>query len=172
MNFGDSIKGIPMLNKKMPVGRTLTNKVKVLKREFNLVAKNDGGASLEAYKYELVEVEKPAKKTKTCGEGAGAEESKGEEETKEDVETEGLKLVKKAYLKMSGKVYKIIQAFMMASFTSLSLTELKASCNGSFSPHAFDKWDLGTHKYYKIIEKTNSGRYNLRTEIINILDLM
>ena len=171
-NFGDSVKGIPMLNKKMPVGRNLTNKVKVLKREFNLVAKNDGGASLEAYKYELVEVEKPAKKTKTCGEGAGVEESKGEEETKEDVETEGLKLVKKAYLKMSGKVYKIIKAFIDTDYTSLSINELKQVCDGGFSYVNYDRWNLGRSKQYKIIEITSSGRYNLRKEVIYILDLM
>ena len=55
-SFADSIKSIPMLAQKMPVGkRALTNKVKVNKRDFNLVSKNDGGESLESYKFELVE---------------------------------------------------------------------------------------------------------------------
>ena len=55
-SFADSIKSIPMLVQKMPVGkRALTNKVKVNKRDFNLVSKNDGGESLESYKFELVE---------------------------------------------------------------------------------------------------------------------
>lgn len=54
-SFADSIKNIPMLKTKIPVGRDLTNKVKVNKRDFNLVSKNDGGESLESYKFELVE---------------------------------------------------------------------------------------------------------------------
>ena len=61
MSFGDSIKSVPMLKKKMPVGRNLTNKVNVLKRDFNQVSKDDGGESLDSYKYKFVEeqVDKP-----------------------------------------------------------------------------------------------------------------
>ena len=55
MSFGDSIKSVPMLKTKMPVGRDLTNKVKVLKRDFNQVSKDDGGESVDSYKYKLVE---------------------------------------------------------------------------------------------------------------------
>jgi hypothetical protein len=54
MSFGDSIKSVPMLKKKMPVGRNLTNKIKVLKKDFNQVTKDDGGESLESYKYKVV----------------------------------------------------------------------------------------------------------------------
>ena len=54
-SFADSIKNIPMLKTKLPEKRDLTNKVKVNKRDFNLVSKNDGGESLESYKFELVE---------------------------------------------------------------------------------------------------------------------
>ena len=55
MSFGDSIKSVPMLKTKMPVGRDLTNKVKVLKRDYKLVSKDDGGESVDSYKYKLVE---------------------------------------------------------------------------------------------------------------------
>ena len=54
MSFGDSIKSVPMLKKKMPVGRNLTNKIKVSKRDFNQVSNDDGGESLESYKYKVV----------------------------------------------------------------------------------------------------------------------
>jgi hypothetical protein len=54
-SFADSIKSIPMLKTKLPEKRDLTNKVKINKRDFNLVSKNDGGESLESYKFELVE---------------------------------------------------------------------------------------------------------------------
>ena len=64
----------------MPVKRKLTNKVKVLNKEFNLVKKDDGGKNLDSYKYELV------KENKTSGEGAGVEESK--EKSKEESKSE------------------------------------------------------------------------------------
>lgn len=54
MSFGDSIKSVPMLKAKMPVGRNLTNKIKVSKRDFNQVSSDDGGESLESYKYKVV----------------------------------------------------------------------------------------------------------------------
>ena len=66
----------------MPVKRKLTNKVKVLNKEFNLVKKDDGGKNLDSYKYELV------KENKTSGEGAGSEESKSEESKSEESKSE------------------------------------------------------------------------------------
>ena len=94
-NFADSIKSIPMLNKKMPLKRKLTNKVKVLNKEFNLVKKDDGGKNLDSYKYELVE------ENKTSGEGAGVEESKSEEFTREIPEEEFIRLTTKMFPKWS-----------------------------------------------------------------------
>jgi hypothetical protein len=56
MSFGDSIKSVPMLTTKMPdIKRSLTNKVKVNKRDYKLVSKDDGGESVESYKYKVVE---------------------------------------------------------------------------------------------------------------------
>jgi hypothetical protein len=56
MSFGDSIKSVPMLKTKMPVKRNLTSiKGIVVRKDFKLVSKDDGGESVESYKYKLVE---------------------------------------------------------------------------------------------------------------------
>ena len=152
--------------------------MKVLNKEFNLVKKDDGGKNLDSYKYELV------KENKTSGEGAGVEESKEESKSEESKseeskseeskseESNGLEYIRKAYRKTNGKVYKIIQAFINADYVALSTEQLRQACDGKFVTHAFDKWDLGSHKYYKIIEKSSNGKYNLRAEIIETLGLM
>ena len=51
----DSIMKVPMERQKLPVGRSLTTKVKVNKRDFNIVKENDGGYNYgEDYKFKRV----------------------------------------------------------------------------------------------------------------------
>lgn len=54
VSFAESVKAVKMNKMKMPKGRKLTTKVKVLQRDWNLTKtarENDGGVSLEDYKY-------------------------------------------------------------------------------------------------------------------------
>ena len=53
LDFKDSLFSVPMNNKKFPKGRNVTSKIKVAKSKFNLTKKEDGGITLNKYKYEL-----------------------------------------------------------------------------------------------------------------------
>ena len=50
-SFKESLCSIPMNKKKVPTSRKLTSKVKTCKSDFNIVIKEDGGHSLDNYKY-------------------------------------------------------------------------------------------------------------------------
>ena len=56
-NFKESICSVPMNNKKAPKARKLTSKVKSNKSDFNIVRKEDGGFSVDEYKYKKFEEE-------------------------------------------------------------------------------------------------------------------
>lgn len=56
-NFKESVCSIPMSNKKAPKARKLTSKVKSKKSDFNIVGKEDGGLSVDEYKYKKYEEE-------------------------------------------------------------------------------------------------------------------
>jgi hypothetical protein len=56
-SFAESIKSVPLNKIKFPVGRKMTSKVKVLKRDFNLINGDDGGVPLKKYKYDVVKKE-------------------------------------------------------------------------------------------------------------------
>jgi hypothetical protein len=63
-SFAKSLKSVMMNKRKMPIGRDITTKVKVLKKEFNLTSRvNDGGKDIKEYKY-LTEEEYEAKMKK------------------------------------------------------------------------------------------------------------
>jgi len=49
--FKQSLCSVPMNTKKVPKSRNLTSKVKSCKSDFNIVSKEDGGYSLDNYKY-------------------------------------------------------------------------------------------------------------------------
>jgi hypothetical protein len=50
-NFKQSLCSVPMNTNKLPKSRSLTSKVKSCKSDFNIVSKEDGGFSLDHYKY-------------------------------------------------------------------------------------------------------------------------
>jgi hypothetical protein len=84
---------------------------------------------------------------------------------------EQLVAMKKAYDRR-GNVYKIIKEFMHQNCEALTVSQLASVCkNGKFSAWTFDKWDLSAHKYYKIVEKTADGKYTLRSEIKDYLNV-
>ena len=63
-SFAKSLKSVMMNKRKMPIGRDITTKVKVLKKDFNLTSRvNDGGKDIKEYKY-LTEEEYEAKMKK------------------------------------------------------------------------------------------------------------
>jgi len=53
VQFSESIKSIQMNKKKFPVGRKLCSKAEIVKSDFNLVNKDDGGKNIEEYKYKI-----------------------------------------------------------------------------------------------------------------------
>ena len=66
-SFAESVKAVKMNKKKMPIKRSMTTKVKVIKRDWALVSGNDGGMPLDKYKYKNPQ-----------------EQDEGEEESKEN----------------------------------------------------------------------------------------
>ncbi len=60
-SFAESVKAVKMNKKKMPIKRSMTTKVKVLKREWALVSGNDGGVPLDEYKYKKLRKEEETK---------------------------------------------------------------------------------------------------------------
>ena len=69
-SFAKSLKSVMMNKRKMPIGRDITTKVKVLKKDFNLTNRvNDGGKDIKEYKY-LTEEEYEAKMKKEAAEEA------------------------------------------------------------------------------------------------------
>ena len=70
-SFAKSLKSVMMNKRKMPIGRDITTKVKVLKKDFNLTSRvNDGGKDIKEYKY-LTEEEYEAKMKKEAADGVG-----------------------------------------------------------------------------------------------------
>ena len=61
-------------------------------------------------------------------------------------------------------------SFVANGNSSLSGQELTLICGGKFNQTHFKKWNLD-HRYHNIIEKTNSGKWVLRKQIINYLNL-
>jgi hypothetical protein len=79
--FIESVKAVKMLKNKYPVGRKLCAKAQISKHDFNLVKTDDGGKSIDEYKYKIVEEELKTQKEKLK-----------KTETKIDGEIDGVKI--------------------------------------------------------------------------------
>ena len=79
--FIESVKSVKMLKNKYPVGRKLCSKAEINKHDFNLVKINDGGKSIDEYKYKIVVEELIVQKEKLK-----------KTETKIDGEIDGVKI--------------------------------------------------------------------------------
>jgi len=101
------------------------------------------------------------------------EDSLGENENEKEYEstTEQLQTVKKAYVRGNSKICKIIDAFMREDFTAFSQKKLTLVCD-KFNSTDFTSWDLGRHARYNILQKTPSGKFFLRNEIVEYLELL
>jgi len=88
----------------------------------------------------------------------------------DDDPVEGLKAVAAAY-KKNGLVRKIIAAFIAADFTSLSKAELEKAAGKTIWINDYTKWD-SAHRRMKLMEKTPSGRYNLRSSVAEHLNII
>lgn len=80
--------------------------------------------------------------------------------------------LRKCYNNRNGKLYKIIKAFIDSEFSHLSTDELSSVCDGNFKYDNYDHWDIGRHAKYHIIYRTIDGKWNIRQEVINHLQLM
>lgn len=87
----------------------------------------------------------------------------------DDDSLEKLQKVKNAYNKTS-IIRNIIDKFIEEDFRSLSSFELRKCGVNNFSNYL--SWRMGKHAFYKVIEKTTEGKYNLRQPIIEYLKLM
>lgn len=114
----ESIKNVTMLNKKFPKYRNIVTKAPVKRKHFKLVTKNDGGKSLENYKYNTDELDE----FEDC-----EEDFEGEVVEKSEVETENQwRLVKFDSLKDEDKkIYKlIINAFLGENETEITKSKI------------------------------------------------
>ena len=135
-SFAKSLKSVMMNKRKMPIGRDITTKVKVLKKDFNLTSRvNDGGKDIKEYKY-LTEEEYEAKMKKEAAEEESVGGSVGgvAEVSDDEVETE---LPKEEFVRLVGMFQKWsnddtkIGMFMRNLNPSKIYTkeEIKNSCN-------------------------------------------
>jgi hypothetical protein len=150
----ESIKNVTMLNKKFPKYRNIVTKAPVKRKDFKLVRKNDGGKSLENYKYNTDELDE-------------FEDCEADAEEKEVIDdSDKLKKVKEAYNKQGSIVNKIINKFIDNNFSYLSKNELDVTNIANY-----DRWNLGKSAQYNIIEKTENGLYKLRNDVKIFLEL-
>jgi len=147
-----SIINTPMLNKKFPKYRNITFKACLKRKNFKLVKKNDGGLDLDSYKYNIIESPE-----------IEIDDEIDEIIVEDDLDSEKLKRVKDAYNKSGSIIHKIINKFMNNNFQPLSKEELNVTNIANY-----DRWNLGKHAQYKIIEKTKDDLYKLTNEIKNI----
>jgi hypothetical protein len=170
MSFGDSIKSVPMLTTKMPdIKRSLTNKVKVLKRDFKQVSKDDGGESVESYKYKVVE-EPVAKVAKVETQVATpAATPKVESVVKELPEEEFIRLTTEMFPKWAKADTKIAR-FMQNLDPRKVYTEreMKKLCDETSILRLGQLLDInvGTNGFGTIIKKINNN-YQLYTELVS-----
>jgi hypothetical protein len=127
------------------------------------------------YKVAVVSGETVASRVRRAAEEA--EENAAEvADEEEGVDTnQQLLAMRKAYRRTTGKLRKLIDTFVTEEFASLSTTDLREkfrSMGSRFTSTHFTSWDLGPNKYYKVLEMTTAGNYNLRYEVINYLNLI
>ncbi len=79
--------------------------------------------------------------------------------------------LKIAYKKKTKLVRKIVDAFVVADFESLSERKLSDICGGAFQYDNYNHWDCKHYKYH-ILDKTDKNKFNLRAEIVDKLELM
>jgi hypothetical protein len=180
MSFGDSIKSVPMLTTKMPdIKRSLTNKVKVNKKDYKLVSKDDGGESVESYKYKVVKepVAKVAK-VETLVATPIVESVAKELPVMNKVPIEDINVnfnaVTKIYNRKGSKVKLIIECFISKNFTPLSVEEIRKS-NVSLEKiniTNYDRWEGGRSAKYKILVQKTPGLYILCSKIIDHLKII
>lgn len=90
----------------------------------------------------------------------------------EDDRPEYLKAMKRAYSTQKGILYVLIQEFIRREFESMSWQDITAHLGRPFISTHFTKWDMGTRKYYKVLDKTPSDEYILRPIIADYLNLL
>ena len=147
----------------------MTNKVKVNKRDFNLVSKNDGGESLESYKFELVE--EPVAKVAKVDTPVATPVATPEVEfvTKELAEEEFVRLTTVMFPKWSKADTKIAR-FMQNLDPRKVYTEreMKKLCDETSILRLGQLLDInvGTNGFGTIIKKINNN-YQLYTELVS-----
>jgi hypothetical protein len=131
--------------------------------------------SASEYKATVVTGETTASRARRVAEEA--EEDAAEVADEEDgVDTnQQLLAMRKAYRRTSGKLRKLIDIFVTEEFASISTADLREKfriLGSRFTSTHFTSWDLGPNKYYKVLETTTAGNYNLRYEVITYLNLI
>lgn len=172
----DLIPNVPMTRDKCARRRFTAPKVSCrLKRVKD--DSNDGGwdweaegRTLDSTSAQFGDGSRPAKVRKVLTE----EEIKAirTESKEKSLQTrEGFEKLKNAYERGSRKVRKIIDAFVEAEFEALSHNRLKKVCDGGFQYDNYDHWDLVRGKYH-ILDRTKSGLFNIRLDVVEYLGLM
>lgn len=181
LSFSKSILAVRMNKRKMPVGRELTGKVKVRKTDFNLtrsVTDVDGGRDIVTYKYKTVdeynrEIEELMRLEKeTYNEGAGVEESKSEEFTREIPEEEFIRLTTKMFPKWSKADTKIARFMKNLDprkiYTETEMREHIAEVDIKQIAHLLNI-KTGTNGFGTILKKVNNT-YQLYPELIKAFE--
>lgn len=171
-SFAKSLKSVMMNKRKMPIGRDITTKVKVLKKEFNLTSRvNDGGKDIKEYKY-LTEEEYEAKMKKEAAEEAVVDDvgvanvSDDEVEIDDNVEFDRLTGVKGMFAKWAKDDTKIAK-FMQ------NLDPAKEYTKDEIKELGLDVANLITSRDAKkhngsgaIMKKNKNGTYQLYPSLV------
>lgn len=164
VSMAESVKAVKMNKKKMPVGRELTTKVKVAKRDFNTVSGEDGGLSLENYKFRT---SKPQEEGEESKEERVQEESKDSDHASAVVGSEEQKGLERLYKNLRQAivgnrltvVVRILKFFYTNRVTSHSKTIIKNMCNVADFGH-YTEWRERNGRYALLVEDGINWKLN------------
>ena len=86
--------------------------------------------------------------------------------------SKGMDYIARAYRNRTTIIYKMIQKFVTEEFRALSTAEIKKAVgNDKIRMSNYDRWDM-THNRYCLLDRTSTGRYNLRGDVVDALNLV
>jgi len=162
-SFAESVKAVKMNKKKMPIKRSMTTKVKVLKREWALVSGNDSGVPLDEYKYKNPQ-EQDEGEEESKEEGK-QEESKEGEPTADTEEEQGLERLYNSLRRAISRnrqtvAIKVLKFFYTSRATAHTKADIKKNCEIETNFKHYTEWTSAHGRYCLLLETQQGWKLN------------